>query len=125
MDMSPPKQKPHRSVQEVRTPRDFVMAVQHRFGVIGLDAACTYANCVADFIPTLLNVSKVELLAYEQSKAKKRIEMTKICEIKRKHSFLHRAPRIGAPSPSIVCRMQGELLHDSTDNAAIGRRVGL
>ena len=44
--MSPPKQKPHRSVQDVRTPREFLAAVQNRFGLLTWDYACTTDNCV-------------------------------------------------------------------------------
>lgn len=36
-----PRQKPHRSVQKVRTPLDLVMATQYRFGDISVDLAAT------------------------------------------------------------------------------------
>ena len=40
-----PAQKPHRSVQVVETPWDFIDAVEKRFGKITFDLAATYDNC--------------------------------------------------------------------------------
>lgn len=42
-----PAQKPHRSKQDYQTPREFLDAVQARFGRIVFDLSCTTANCVA------------------------------------------------------------------------------
>ena len=39
-----PRQKPGESVQEVGTPRDFLDAVEKRFGLIGLDLAANADN---------------------------------------------------------------------------------
>lgn len=41
-----PQQKPGKSVQEVGTPRDFMDAVEARFGRIGLDVAADSTNAV-------------------------------------------------------------------------------
>lgn len=41
-----PRQKPHRSEQAVQTPRDFLDAVEERFGRIYLDLAATRRNRV-------------------------------------------------------------------------------
>lgn len=42
-----PKQKPHRSAQDVCTPPEFIEAVQRRFGQIGFDYAATTSSGVA------------------------------------------------------------------------------
>jgi len=44
-----PAQKPGLSKQDYSTPRDFVKAVEKRFGRIGFDLAATRFNTVADF----------------------------------------------------------------------------
>lgn len=41
-----PRQKPGESVQEVGTPRDFLDAVERRFGPVGLDLAANASNAV-------------------------------------------------------------------------------
>lgn len=44
--MAVPQQKPARSVQDVATPRDFLDAVERRFGPIAFDLAATSSNTV-------------------------------------------------------------------------------
>jgi phage N-6-adenine-methyltransferase len=44
--MAVPQQKPARSVQDVATPRDFLDAVERRFGPIALDLAANAGNSV-------------------------------------------------------------------------------
>lgn len=44
--MPMPAQKPHRSDQEKATPRDFVRAVEKRWGVMDFDLAADFANTV-------------------------------------------------------------------------------
>ena len=41
-----PRQKPHQSEQSVGTPREFLAAVEERFGIIGFDLAATKENAV-------------------------------------------------------------------------------
>lgn len=45
--MAMPAQKPHRSEQDVRTPPEFLVEVQERFGFIMWDLAATAENTVA------------------------------------------------------------------------------
>jgi hypothetical protein len=45
--VSEPKQKPHRSEQDVGTPPEFMRAVTERFGTVSWDLAATRANKVA------------------------------------------------------------------------------
>lgn len=45
---SMPAQKPGRSRQDYRTPREFLDAVERRFGRIACDLACTRENAVCD-----------------------------------------------------------------------------
>lgn len=47
--MSPPQQKPRRSVQVVGTPRDFLDALEARWGALEFDLACTTDNMVAPY----------------------------------------------------------------------------
>lgn len=44
--MSEPVQKPHRSKQDYETPRDFIAAVERRFGPVVHDLAAHSENCV-------------------------------------------------------------------------------
>ncbi len=50
--MTTPTQKRHRSEQVVSTPRDFIAAVQARFGPLVFDLAATRANsvCLGDYL---------------------------------------------------------------------------
>lgn len=45
--MAPPRQKPYRSEQTVETPREFLDAVERRFGSIDADLACSVGNAKA------------------------------------------------------------------------------
>lgn len=45
--MTEPRQKPHASKQNYATPREFIDAVERRFGPIGFDLAAELETCVA------------------------------------------------------------------------------